>query len=175
VTNRDGGYIWEAVTSSATIVHIIRGSVNITFSDGVIRPRSYYQLRTWDSSSLANDWTGLSLTIAGDTLTNVIEIGKTKQGNYDYTTSTTNPFVWSNCPLSGTATWAGPYKLTSGLVRMNVTIPAITPTYIDVQGGYLWDYTNSGSTPTLVNDCTANAYKITTVIGTSTTSSYQLY
>jgi hypothetical protein len=175
VTNQSGGYIWQTVTSSDTIIHKIRGSVNVTFSDGVVRPHSFYQLRTWKSSTVSPDWTGLSLTIAGDTLTNVIEIGKTKQGNYDYNTSATNAFVWKNCALIATGSWAGPYRLISGLARMNVTIPAITPTYIDVQGGYYWDYTLAGSTPSLVNDCTANAYKITTVIGTSTTSSYQLY
>ncbi|MFL5728961.1 MAG: hypothetical protein ACJ75J_05675 [Cytophagaceae bacterium] len=178
VTNQSGGWIWQTVTASATIIHKIRGSLNVTFSDGVIRPRSYYQLRTWTSSS---GWAGLTLTIAGDTTisaTNVLEIGKTKEAGtgayangYDYNTSTTNNFVWQNC---GT-TWAGPYKLTSGLARMNVTIPLISPTYIDVQAGYYWNYTVAVSSPTLGNDCTSNAYKITTVIGASTSSSYQLY
>jgi hypothetical protein len=179
VTNTSGGYIWEAITSSAVITHKIRGSVNVTFSDGVVRPRSFYQVRTWDAPT---GWSDLSLTIAGDTTvgstTGVIEIGKTKAAGagpyasgYDYNTSLTNNFVWENC---GT-TWAGPYKLTSGLARMNVTIPFVIPTYIDVESGYYWDYATSNSTPTLVNDCTGNAYKITTVIGASTTSSYQLY
>ncbi|HXA02860.1 MAG TPA: hypothetical protein VNW99_12775 [Cytophagaceae bacterium] len=180
VTNQSGGYIWQSVTAAATIIHKIRGSVNITFSDNTVRPRSYFQLRTWASTSAPNDWSGLSLTIAGDTTiggASVIEIGKTKDagqgtyaGGYDYNTSTTNNFVWKNCG----GTWAGPYKLTSGLARMNVTIPLISPTYIDMEGGYYWNYTVAG-TPTKPNDCTSNSYKITTVLGTNTSISYQLY
>jgi hypothetical protein len=172
VTNTTGHYIWEAVTASQTITHKVRGTFGVTYSDGTIRNRSYYQLRTWTSN---NSWAGLSLTIAGDTTTSVgtgiSEIGKTYDGNYDYQTQILTNFVWSNC---GT-TYAGPYVLKTAKARMNVTIPLVSPTYIDVEGGYHYDYTNTTSTPVLINDCTTNAYKITTVIGTSTTSQYQLY
>jgi hypothetical protein len=172
VTNTTGHYIWEAVTASQTITHKVRGTFTVTYSDGTVRSRSYYQLRTWAS---INSWQGLTLTIAGDTtvgtLTGVSEIGKTYDGNYDYTTQITTNFVWANC---GT-TYAGPYVLKFAKARLNVTIPLITPTYIDVEGGYHYDYTNTTATPTLTNDCSTNAYKITTVIATSTTSQYQLY
>ena len=110
-------------------------------------------------------------SIGGDTLTNVYEIGKTYDGNYDYQTELITNFKWSNC---GT-TYAGPYVLKAAHARMNLTIPLVTPAYIDVEGGYYWNYSNVQSTPTLVNDCTTNAYKITTVVSTATSSTYQLY
>jgi hypothetical protein len=173
VTNQSGGYIWQSITASDTIIHKIRGSVNVTFSDNTVRPRNYFQLRTWLSTSPPMDWSGLSLSISGDTIvgsSNLIETGKTYDGNYDYKTELLTKFIWKNC---GT-TWAGPYKLTNGEAKMNVTIPSISPTYIDIDAGYYWDLTAAGI-PTKLNNCTSNAYKITTVIGTTTTSSYQLY
>jgi hypothetical protein len=170
-TNVNGGYIWEAVTSSATITHKIRGAINITYSDNTIRPRSYFQQRVWSSST---GWAGLNLTISGDTIINSVtgisETGKTYDGNYDYQTQISTPFQWSNC---GT-TWAGPYVLKTAHARMNVTIPAITPAYFDVEGGYYWNI-GSSSTPTLSNGCNANAYKIILMVGTTTETSYQLY
>ncbi|HSZ25570.1 MAG TPA: hypothetical protein VK766_07635 [Cytophagaceae bacterium] len=175
ITNTTGYYIWEAVTSSKTIIHKLRGSFNVTYSDNTIRSRSYYQKRTWTSS---NSWAGLTLKVAGDTLISSVsaadsisEIGKTYAGNYDYQTMIINDFTWSNC---GT-TYTGPYVLKSAKARLNVTIPNFSPTYVDVEGGYYWNYSSGSTTPTLVGDCTTNAYMITTVIGTTTTTVYQLY
>ncbi len=173
IENVNGGYIWQAVVPpTTTIVYRVRGNFAVTYKDGTVRNKSYFQLRTYAS---ANSWAGLSLSVDGDTvdanLNKIYEIGKTYDGNYSYQTEAINPFVWSNC---GT-TYAGPYVLKTAHARMNITIPAISPTYIDVQGGYYWNYNNASATPSLVNDCTTNAYKITTVIGTTTTSQYQLY
>ncbi|MBX9852561.1 MAG: hypothetical protein K2X86_12510 [Cytophagaceae bacterium] len=171
VTNLDGGYIWQAVTNAQTIRHKIRGALDITFANGQVRQHKYYQVRTWSNAS--SGWAGLTLTIAADTTinsVNVSEIGRTLEGDYYYETQVTNNFVWGNC---GT-TWAGPYLLKSGLARLNVTIPFVSPAYIDVEAGYKWNYTTT-ATPTLVNDCQSNAYKITTVIITSNTTTYQLY
>ena len=171
IKNVNGGYIWEAVTVPSTITYQLRGTFSVTYSDGTIRARSYYQLRTYSNTSTAGDWKGLTLSIGGDTLTNVYEIGKTYDGNYDYQTELITNFKWSNC---GT-TYAGPYILKAAHARMNLTIPLVTPAYIDIEGGYYWNYSNVQATPTLVNDCTTDAYKITTVVSTATTSVYQLY
>jgi hypothetical protein len=168
VTNVGGGYIWQAITVPQTITHRIRGTINITYANDQVRERKYYQLRTWNSDAT---WAGLTLTIAGDTLTNVSEIGKTYEGDYPFQTEILTDLVWGNC---GT-TWAGPYKLLTGQARLNVEIPFVSPAYIEVEAGYNWDYSNSSSTPALVNNCESNAYKITTVILSSTTTAYQLY
>ena len=174
-TNVSGGYIWQAVTSAASITHKIRGTLAVTYSDGTIRSRSYFQQRVWDNTIGANSWPGLRLTVSGDTTINAVsgisETGKTYDGNYSYTTQIQTPFVWSNCG----STYAGPYLLKTAHARMDVTIPGVTPAYFDVEGGYDWDYTNATSTPTLTNNCTTNAYKITIVVGSATQVSYQLY
>jgi hypothetical protein len=174
-TNMSGGYIWEAVTAGSTITHKVRGTLDVTYSDGTIRSRSYFQQRVWDNTIGANSWPGLRLTVAGDTtinsVTGISETGKTYDGNYDYATQIQTPFVWSNC---GT-TYAGPYLLKNAHARCDITVPGVTPAYFDVEGGYHWDYTNTSSTPTLTGDCTTNAYKITIVIGSATQTTYQLY
>ena len=177
IKNVNGGYIWEVITAGSTINYQIRGNFSVKYSDGVVRSRNYYQMRTYSTTS-AGDWKGLTLSIAGDTsvtspssLNGVSEIGKTYAGDYDYQTQILTPFTWSN---AGT-TYAGPYVLETAHARMNITIPAVSPAYVDVEGGYYWDYTNSASTPVLVNDLQANAYKITTVISTASVSIYQLY
>ncbi|HVD96977.1 MAG TPA: hypothetical protein VNB90_02155 [Cytophagaceae bacterium] len=175
IVNQTGYYIWEPVSDNTkTVTHKVRGAFTVKYSDNTERTRNYYQLRTWANSKANNDWTGISLTIAGDSINGshtYYEIGKTYEGNYDYQSEMLTNFVWSNC---GT-TWAGPYLLKQGHARMNVTVPLISPAYIDVEGGYHWDYSNATATPTLVNDCSTNAYKITTVITTATTTQYQLY
>jgi hypothetical protein len=172
-TNVSGGYIWQAVTSASSITHKIRGTLAVTYSDGTIRSRSYFQQRIWDNTS--SGWPGLRLTVSGDTTINTVsgisETGKTYDGNYDYQTQIQTPFVWSNCG----STYAGPYLLKAAQARMNVTIPGVTPAYFDIQGGYFWDYTNTSTTPTLTNDCSTNSYKITVVVGSATQISYQLY
>ncbi len=170
--NVNGGYIWEAVTKGSVIAYKVRGTFNITYANGVTRAKTYYQLRTYNSPT--SNWAGLTHTIAGDTTTtagSVYEVGYTYEGNYYYEIQAISSFVWSNC---GT-TYAGPYLLKSAHARMNVTVPAVSPAYIDIEGGYYWNYSNPAATPALVNDCSTNAYKISTVIGTSTTTRFQLY
>jgi len=171
ITNVSGGYTWEVVTDNRTITHRLRGNFQVTHSDNVVRPRNYFQLRTFSSTG---GWAGLSLTINGDTTITsmtISETGKTHEGDFDYKTEVIDPFVWANCG----STFAGPYVLKQAYARLNVTIPTVSPAYIEVQGGYFYEYTNASLTPTLVNDCTTNAYKITTVIGPATTTVYQLY
>jgi hypothetical protein len=174
VKNVNGGYIWEAVTMSSTITYQLRGIFTVTYTDGTSRERRYFQLRTYSSTSAPNDWSGLNLSCDGDTIinsANIYEMGFTYDGDYSYRTEIITPFLWSNCG----STYAGPYVLKTAHAKMNVIIPFISPTYVDIQGGYYWDYSNSASTPVLVEDCSTNAYKITTVIGTSSVSQYQLY
>jgi hypothetical protein len=172
VKNINGGYIWETVTMASTIVYQFRGTFSVTYADGTVRDRSYFQLRTYTAPSA--NWASLSVSVDGDTLVgskNICEIGRTYDGDYSYKTEMITAFTWSNCG----STYAGPYLLKSAHARMNITVPAVSPTYVDVEGGYYWDYTNAIATPTLVNDCTTNAYKITSVIGTTTATQYQLY
>ena len=172
VTNVSGGYIWEPLINNSTVItHKVRGNFSITYPDNTVRSRSYYQLRTWKSTTTAPNWSGLSLTIAGDTLTGVSELGRTYEGNYEYNTQILTDYKWEN----STTSYAGPYVLTTGHARLNVTIPLVSPTYIDVEGGYYWNYSSATSMPTLINNTTANAYKITTVISTASTTQYQLY
>jgi hypothetical protein len=171
VTNVNGGYIYQAATSGATIIHKLRGTFNITYSNNATRSRTYAQKRTWTSS---NGWAGLSLTVAGDSLINantVSETGYTYEGNYYFQTEISTDFNWSNCG----STWAGPYVLKAGHAKLNVAVPNISNTYIDVEAGYYWNLSNLSSTPTLVNDCTSNAYKVNTVIGSINTTVYQPY
>jgi hypothetical protein len=168
--NVNGGYIWEAIYMGKTISYQVRGTFAVTYANGTIRNKSYYQLKTYNSPT--STWAGLSLTIAGDTSNGKIyEIGQTYDGNYPYQIQAINPFVWSNCG----STYAGPYLLKSAHARMNVSVPTVSPAYIDIEGGYFWNYGAPASSPTLVNDCSSNAYKITTVIGASTATQYQLY
>ncbi len=174
VENVNGGFIWESVTKADTIVYKTRGTFSVKHSDGTVREKKYFKRHTYTSPTA--NWSGLSLSIGGDTLigaAKVFEMGKTYEGDYNYQTDIITNFTWSNCAT--TNTYAGPYVLKSAHARMNITIPAVTPTYIDIEGGYKWDYSNATATPSLVNDCTSNAYKITTVIAAASTVKYQLY
>lgn len=171
VTNVNGGYVWEAVTAAKTIVHKVHGTFNITYSDAAatVRTRTYYQKRTYSAPSGISS---LSLTIDGDSTIagqSYCEFGKTYEKNIDYQTQVITPYVWAN---SGT-TYAGPYVLKSGKVRQNYAIISGISTYVEVEGGY--NYNATSLSATLVNDNTANAYKVTTVIAASATSVYQLY
>ncbi len=174
VVNETGGYIWEPVlSSSTTVTHKVRGTFTVKYSDDTERIRNYYQKRSWASTG---NWAGLSLTIAGDTTfdggtTMVYETGKTYANNYDYKTEMLTSYVWSNCGQG----YAGPYVLKTGKARMNVTIPFVSTSYIEVEGGYYWNYNNATSTPVLINDCTTNAYKITANLAGITSTQYQLY
>lgn len=172
VTNTTGGYIWEPVANSSTTVsHKIRGTFIIKYSDGVERSRTYTQLRTWASTG---GWAGLSLTIAGDSTISGVsyyEFGRTYENDYEYKTEMVTNFKWSNCG----STWAGPYVLKEAHAKLHVVNPYFATAYFEVEGGYKYDVSNLSATPTLVNDCNTNAYKITTVIGTASTTSYQLY
>ncbi len=168
VTNVEGGYIWESVVKNATIKHKVRGMYTVTYANGQARQRKYYQLRTWAS---ANQWAGLTFTVSGDTTiagVKISEIGKTLDGNYDYQTQILTDYQWSNC---GT-TYAGPYVLKKGLAKVNITVPGVTPAYFQVEAGYTFA---SANTPVKVEDCTANAYKINVVIGSTASTQYQLY
>lgn len=173
VTNVDGGYVWQVIVNNSTIVkHKVRGSLSITYANGEVRPRNYFQMRTYSNAS--SGWAGLTLSVAGDSISgadNISETGKTYDGNYDFYTVISEDFTWSNCG----STYAGPYVLKQAKARMNVIVPSVSPAYFDVEGGYEWDYTSATSTPVKVNNCSSNAYKIQIVIGTATNTSYQLY
>ncbi|MFN6944874.1 MAG: hypothetical protein ACK4ND_07980 [Cytophagaceae bacterium] len=171
VTNKDGGYIWETITDSKTIVHKVRGSLTVKYVNGQVRERKIFQLRTWASS---NSWAGLTFTVSGDTLIdskNISETGKTYEGNYPYKTEIITDLQWSNC---GT-TYAGPYKLKTGNGRMHIDALNISPAYIDVEAGYFVNPQNLTSTPSKVNNCESNAYKISIVLGELTHIQHQLY
>jgi hypothetical protein len=168
-TNVTGGYIWETVYNNATRIHKIRGNFTTTYGNGVTRTRSYYQQRTWSSS---NGWAGLNVKVAGDTLIgsmHVSEIGKTYDGNHDYKTEISEDFVWGNC---GT-TYAGSFLLKDGTARLNADIPNVNPAYFQIEAGYY--YSNAQTAPTRTRNCSANAYKITTQIGTTNKTEYQQY
>jgi hypothetical protein len=168
ITNVNGGAIWRAVTSSDTIKHKIRGKYNITYANGEVRDRSTFQMRTWSST---NKWAGLTFSVDGDTTiaaTKISEIGKTLDGNYDFQTQILDIYTWKNCET----TFAGPYVLYTGRARMNVIVPSISPAHFEVEAGY---NLSEGKTPTKVNNCSTNAYKITTTIGTKIATEYQLY
>ncbi|MBC7388635.1 MAG: hypothetical protein H7329_05460 [Opitutaceae bacterium] len=165
-TNTTGGYIWESVTAGKTLSQQIRGSFDVTYSNGVTKNKKYFQTRTWASN---NGWAGLSLTVNGDTLSDVSEIGRTLDGDYPYQTHILTPFTWSNC---GTG-FQGPYVLKVGKARLDAVVPVLSPTYFQIEAGY----NNTGTiiSPTPVGTCEANTYKITTVLGTTTITQYQLY
>lgn len=168
-TNLGGGYVWESVTSGRTIRHKVRGTLNITYANSEIREKKYFKLRTWTSNS---GWEGITLTVAGDTSinsVNVSETGRTLKGDYEFKTEVYTDFLWSNC---GT-TYAGPYVLKFGRARINITVEGITPTYVELEAGYKSDIINNTHVKT--NNCESNAYKIETVLGSNTTSQYQLY
>jgi hypothetical protein len=170
-TNISGGYVWQSVVQSKTIQHSVRGAFTVTYANNEMRQRNYYQRRTWSSTG---GWAGLNFTVAGDTTIDNIkisEIGKTYDGNYDYQTQMLTAFSWSNC---GT-TYAGPYVLKNGDAKLNVIVPGISVAYFEVQAGYFDNTADASSTPTAVSDCTSNAYKITSTIGTTTTTQFQLY
>lgn len=176
VTNVSGNYIWEVINDE-TIVHTLRGALNITYDNGVTRIRQYFQRRTWTSTN--SEWTGFSLSIDGDSIVStehISETGRTLEGDYVFKTVIATPFKWENCG----STWAGPYVLKEGDATLDVTIPLISPTTINVKAGYYWDYATVGSSPGLtpVNNCTSNTYKIITTIGNgpnNVTTEYQLY
>lgn len=168
VTNIDGHYIWEAVVFNQTIKHKVRGKLLITFENGEVRERNHYQLRTWSSN---NGWTGLTFSVAGDTLINVSETGNTIDGNYPYQTRIIDALTWSNCGSDFT----GPYVLKMGHAKMSVEYPNVTDAFIDIEAGYLVDAANLTSTPTKVNNCQSNAYKIFVKFSAIENTQYQLY
>jgi hypothetical protein len=173
ITNKDGGHIWEAVINGKTIVHAVRGTFSVTYTNGDVRERKYYQKRTWTNTT-AGQWTGLKFSVEGDTTLNypkVIESGYTYDGNNYYETQTTTPYSWSNCGNN----FAGPYVLKTGKAKMNITYPLVSPTYIEVEAGYYWNYASATATATKVEDCTTNAYKIFLKFGTTEITQYQLY
>ncbi len=165
-TNTTGGYIWESVTANKTVSHKIRGSFDVTYSNSLTKNKKYFQTRTWASN---NGWAGLSLTVTGDTLNDVSEIGRTLDGDYPYQTHILNAFTWSNC---GTG-FQGPYVLKVGKARLDATVPNLNPAYFQIEAGY--NTTGSTISTVPVGDCNANTYKITTVLGTTTITQYQLY
>ena len=168
ITNVNGGAIWRAVTNSETIKHKIRGNYNITYSNSEIRNRLTYQMRTWTSK---NGWEGLKFSVNGDTTIadlQISETGKTLEGNNEFQTQILTPYTWENCATSA----IGPYILKNGRARVNVIAPNISPTNFEVEAGYL---VVDGKTPTKVNDCSTNAYKIITTVGTTVLTEYQLY
>ncbi|WMJ74148.1 hypothetical protein RCC89_13375 [Cytophagaceae bacterium ABcell3] len=171
VTNYTGGYIWEAVTSSKTIEHKIRGTLQVLYLNGKERTRNLFQSRTWASS---NGWSGLNFMLAGDTIISgkkIVETGRTYEGNHQYQTEALTPLQWFNCG-SG---FAGPYRLQKGEFRMHLELPAVDPSCFNVEAGYKWDIENVGVDPVKVNDCNANAYKISIKLGELSMTEYQLY
>ena len=170
ITNLQGGFIWQAVYQSKVIQHAIRGKLMITYGNGSIREREYFQKRTWSSTS---GWSGLKYSVEGDTNIyniKVLEIGKTYEGNYSYQTQLLKIFTWSNCGTD----FYGPYILKVGEAKMNINIPNVTPSYFKIEAGYFRD-PNLQTDFILSNDCLSNAYKITTQVGTTTNTQYQYY
>jgi hypothetical protein len=176
-TNLTGGYVWQTILDpssqyyKSSISHRLRGTFQITYHNGEVRSRSYYQLRTWTS---LNSWQGLSFTADGDTTiggVKVSETGKTYEGNYNFYTEIIQALRWENC---GT-TYAGPYVLKSGNAKLNVTDAGISPAYFQVEAGYRYDIATPANTPVKTNNCESNAYKITTLVGTTSSTQYQLY
>lgn len=167
ITNITGGYVWQAVTDSATIQHRVKGAFTVKYANGETRNRYYYQLRTWSSS---NGWAGLTFKVAGDS-SSVSETGSTLDGNYPFQTVISEDYTWRNTSTS----WVGPYVLQVGRARMNVTMPGLSPTFFDVEAGYYYNYSDPTSTPIKVGDRNSNAYKIVIVLGTATSTQYQLY
>jgi len=168
VTNVDGHYIWEAVFFNETIKHKVRGKLLITFENGEVRERNHFQLRTWSSS---NGWEGLTFSVAGDTLDNISETGYTIDDNYYYQTQIIEALTWSNCGTD----FKGPYVLKTGHAKMSVDYPNVKDAYIDIEAGYNINTTNLTSTPTKVNDCNSNAYKIFVKFSVIENTQYQLY
>lgn len=179
VTNTTGHYIWETGVNNTPVSHEIRGRITVTYDDGRTRIRNYFQQRDWTSS---NSWAGLTLTISGDTTLNnrgsadvVADTGTTYDGNHAFRTVINTPLKWTNCNTSGWV-WAGPYVLKDGDATMKVYVPNIAlPANIQVQAGYNWDVNNLSGTPTRPQDCSSNAYKITSSIIGYTSTEYQLY
>jgi hypothetical protein len=168
VSNINGHYIWEAVVFNKTIKHKVRGKLLITFENGEVRERNHFQLRTWASN---NGWQGLSFSIEGDTLNNISETGYTIDGNHYYQTQIIDALTWSNCGNSFT----GPYVLKTGHAKMNVDYPNISDAFIDVEAGYYINTKKLTTTPSKVNDCNANTYKIVIKFATFESTQYQLY
>jgi hypothetical protein len=184
ITNLTGGYIWQVILPSDhtlfknTLTHSVRGKLMVTFANGAVRERNYFQRRNWKSTS---GWAGLKLTISGDstitreatTYTGIYETGKTLDGNFEYFSTLEEDFIWSNC---GT-TWAGPFVLAKGKAKVNVDIPGVSPAYFDVQGGFKYNISEMTATPVSEDaHCEANAYKITIELGSyHKAEHYQLY
>ncbi|MFN3403622.1 MAG: hypothetical protein ACK40G_05955 [Cytophagaceae bacterium] len=170
VTNVKGGYAWEVVLdNSKTVEHKVRGSLNITYSNNESRVKNYFQYRTWSNSSAG--WPGLTFEVDGDSINGAIRIsetGKTLDGNHDYYNQVITPLKWNNCG----STWAGPYKLKFGNVKMNISVPNVVA-YAQVEAGYKFD--PATATGSLVNDCSSDSYKLTFVYGSTTITKYQLY
>lgn len=164
VTNRDGHYVWESVVFNQTVVHKLRGQLEITYENGEVRTRDHFQLRTWASD---NSWAGLTFTVSGDTLINgknISETGYTINGDYYYETEILEDLTWENCGVD----FKGPYVLTTGHARMNLVVPFVSDTYVDVEAGYDASFTKT-------NDCNSSAYRISLKLGDFESTEYQLY
>jgi len=161
VTNVNGGLVYETILLGSTIIHKVRGNLMVTFDNGKTRQWSIYKKRTYAApgKSIAN----LTLELSADSTGNIAEIGTNKAGQ-QFITTIPNPFVMQNCNTSGA--WTGPFIMTRGKLTYTVAPNSLTaePGFALVSGVI---------TPR--NDCNSTGYKLTWVIGGTTTTKFQYY
>ncbi|MCB0480615.1 MAG: hypothetical protein KDC83_04240 [Flavobacteriales bacterium] len=162
ITNTNGGLIVHALTLKKTIVHTIRGELNIKFDNASTRKWKIYKKRTYSSSSgTAADLTGMISADSGS----IAEVGLNKLGQ-EFITTIPKTFVYKNCNTSGS--WVGPYVLTEG--ELIYTTGKIS---LKAEAGYI--YSSSDNKLTAVNNCESLGYKLTWNINGTTQEQYQSY
>ena len=161
VTNVNGGLIFETIIGGKTIIHRVRGAINVTFDNGKTRLWNVYKKRTYHSpTSKVGE---LTLELSADSAGNIAEIGTNRNGD-QFTTTIPIPYLMRNCNTSGH--WTGPYVLIQGKL-----IYTVAPNSLTAEPGYA--YVSGSIVPR--NDCNATGYKLTWVIGGVTTEKFQYY
>ncbi len=145
LTNQSGGQIINLVIApiKSSIVHIIRGNLNVTYNSG--KSRKWYVSRKKTYSTTNGNWSGLELKVEGDSLQNIAESGINRDGE-TFITYFNTPIIYTNCGND----FIGPYKITSGVIKYSVN-----ENYLLATGGFSL---NSVNKAIAVNDCSAMGY-----------------
>jgi hypothetical protein len=161
VTNVNGGLVYETIISGKTIVHKVRGAIEITFDNGKTRTWNVTKRRIYRSATATTK--DLQTVLEADSSNSIAEWGTNKNGE-TFVTTIPIGLLMENCNSSGH--WTGPYVMTQGEL-----VYTVGQNSLKAEPGY----TLNNGTLTAVNDCSSDGYKLTWTINGVVTEQFQYY